>query len=461
MLNKYICKRFSIFFVCLCVVLLCVSACGNIDSADNTYEREIESIIESDQNLTDATEVSDNDITDVSDALSNTEDTSVSEPIDDETSEINETNEEEENRDIDESSQTGSYEALKAYSEEELASADKINTGRFAYSSLSDIDRRVYNQMFLGLNEMTDGALIDASSQDVINRLFQCVMMDHPEIFWVTGYTYVRYTAGDELKAVGFTGSYTMTNAVRESRQVAIDEYVNRVLGGMPAGDDYAKIKYAYEYIVLNTEYVIDSPDNQNICSVCINGRSVCQGYAKTLQYILNKAGVMCTMVPGSTYTPTSGTQSHTWNLVKSNGEYYYVDATWGDASYLIPDDYSGNVPQINYNYLCVPFNEITKTHTIASPVAMPPCNSMADNYYVREGCYYTGIDEARLQSHFNSSYEAGKSSVIIKASDVGTYNAIKAYMIDNQNVFKFLRDGSGTVSYWVDDDMCTITINL
>ena len=63
--------------------------------------------------------------------------------------------------------------------------------------------------------------------------------------------------------------------------RIEVEEYADKVISRCPDGaGDYEKIKYVYEYLIKNNEYVPDSENNQNILSVVQNGETVCQGYA-------------------------------------------------------------------------------------------------------------------------------------------------------------------------------------
>ena len=354
---------------------------------------------------------------------------------------------------------TGGIEGLYGYTDEEIAASGASNVGRFAYERLDQTGKRVYNEIYLTLRDRLDDYELDCKDTDEIDRIFLCVMMDHPELFWVNGYVYTRYTRGDVLEAIGFRCVSTMDADTISMRQASIDAYVDNCLAGMPDADDYTRIKYVYEYIIKNTDYDPDSADNQNICSVFINGRSVCQGYAKATQYLLNKVGIPCTLVRGVVVDQGN----HSWNLVRADGSYYYMDTTWGDANYRREEGLEGSFPSISYDYLCVPGYEIFKTHTPDSPVDLPNCTAIADNYYVREGAYFTAIDEVGFSTLFERASAQGSEFVSLKASSEAAYADIKRYLLDDQHVFDYLNTNElgTTISYWENRDLLTISFGL
>ena len=294
-----------------------------------------------------------------------------------------------------------------------------------------------------------------------IDKIFQCVMNDYPELFFVKGYTYTVYTHGQKISKISFSGTYTMTAEERMEKQALIDGAMETALAGIPAeASDYEKVKYVYEYVIKSTDYNMDAPDNQNICSVFIGGESVCQGYAKAAQYMLERLGIPATLVVGTVYE----TESHAWNLVFADDEWYYLDTTWGDASYRMAEGAEAagvQLPTINYDYLCVTTEQLLKTHSIESVVELPVCESMDNNYYVREGAYFTAYDETALRAFFEKNAESGKTEVTIQCADGAVFDMFLQELITNQKIFRFLSSPDGTVAYTTDSDKFSMTFWL
>ncbi len=323
---------------------------------------------------------------------------------------------------------------------------------RFAYESLDTDEQIWYGEMEQALGDMADTIKLSAEplqqglDEQDIDRIFQCVLIDHPEIFYTTGYTYTKYSRGEKTVGIDFTGTYSMTEEEAQAKAEEIREEAAKWLAEIPAeGAEYDKVKAVYEQIIFRTNYDLDAADNQNIASVFLGGASVCQGYAKATQYLLNRLGVMCTLVQGTVDTG----EAHAWNLVQVDGEYYYVDTTWGDASYRMEDG-SGQeaLPEINYDYLCVTTNDLLRTHRIESVVPMPECTATEANYYVREGAYFTEYDPEQLQVFFDKAWLSGRTEITLKCADEDCYREICHEMIDEQKIFSYMQKNNGTIAY-------------
>ncbi len=376
--------------------------------------------------------------------------------------------------------------------ETEEEEEDFLYDGAFEYAAqgLSEAELIWYLDIKEALGNYRENVRLDKAAlsagcdEEDIDRIFQCVLNDHPELFFVEGYSYTRYTRGDRTTTVVFSGTYSMDRETAAGRRDEIEAAAGKILSGIDENaDQYTKVKYVYDTIICQTDYDPSAPDNQNIYSVFVSGRSVCQGYAKATQYLLNRLDVDCTLVLGtvaeSGYTVPEQTkegvpeeaaaektevvrrEGHAWNLVRVDGEYYYVDTTWGDASYSRQDGGQTEdmgMPEINYDYLNVTTEELLKSHTIGDIIPMPLCSATEANYYVREGALFTSYDTGQMQTLFDSARLGGREDVTVKCADWECYTKMLTELVENHGIFRYMGEEDDTVAYARNDNQMSLT---
>lgn len=330
---------------------------------------------------------------------------------------------------------------------------------RYAYQLLEETQKHLYIEVLAILeNQLSD---VEVSSLDIdeIDYIFQCVLIDYPELFYVEGYSHTKFTRNKELNKIEFSGNYSMNNEEIAIMQKEVDQVVRECLSNISIEeDDYVKVKYVYDYIINRTEYKLESKENQNILSVFLQGESVCKGYAKAMQYLLMKLQVPTTLVIG---TVNEG-ERHAWNLVTIDGDNYYVDATWGDASYVFgASETESNIDShtINYDYLCVTTEQLVQTHKIDNIIELPVCVEMKANYYVMENAYFSSMDIAKIKKLFDKAYATGELNVKMKCQNQQVYDEIINTLIKDQEIFKYLEDGNNKVSYTFNEKNLTLSI--
>lgn len=211
---------------------------------------------------------------------------------------------------------------------------------------------------------------------------------------------------------------------------------------------DLEKELAIHEYVVKNTAYDYDNYINETVpedsytaYGTLINGKAVCQGYADTMKLLLNLAGIEAKVVVGYAGEP------HAWNLVKIDGEYYHLDATWDDP---VPD--AGD--KVRYTYFNLSDEEISKDHEWNRknyPI------SVSDKFQYLQSMYHAVIDTPWI--YFSDELDGyklykmsldGKVKAILNDS-ISLYGAIDEQWIYYSNysnggfLYKIRKDGLGT----------------
>lgn len=278
---------------------------------------------------------------------------------------------------------------------------------------------KIYDGIYNGLFNRADVFTVKYVDYDTLYDIFSMVTHDHPEIFWTDGgYTYTYDYINCEISP---TYSFSKSDILKIQEQ--IDENISEILQELYQMDsEYEIAKAVYEYLIDTVEYVWDSPNNQNIISSLVNGESVCSGYAKAAQYLMQLCGLQVIRVDGNVID--SG--SHTWLIVRIDGKYYQYDVTFGDRVFSDP---SSNPDQLDYDYsyLCTTDEIMLRDRDVDKTfVKLPECNSNDYNYYVLNDSYYEE-GESNVEADMADSISHGERVWSAQFESESDYLTVKA----------------------------------
>ena len=157
-----------------------------------------------------------------------------------------------------------------------------------------------------------------------------------------------------------FIDEFTSQSQV-ESAISQIEQVKNQILQNR-SGNAYDDIRMVHDYLVENIEYdtTISQSNIYNVYGALVNGRAVCEGYARSFKYLMDELGIPCTLVIGTGTNSQGQTENHAWNYVQLNGTWYAIDCTWDD-----PVSSTGYVSQSSrYRYFLKGSSEFMQDHT-------------------------------------------------------------------------------------------------
>lgn len=346
---------------------------------------------------------------------------------------------------------SGEPEEVEELRQMEVAQSEEGHQ-EYYFKQLNEEEQRVYRELLKGIRAREKDFYLTLSQDDSIDRCYHAVLKDHPEIFWVHNHEKIYKTTYSDSDYCTFTPGYIYTESEISEIQNAMEAGFQEVSSLIPAdASDYEKVRIVYTYVIDNTQYQA-SDDDQSIADVFWKKEAVCAGYAGAVQYLLERIGVPCIYVDGSTQGSTEG---HAWNIVKLDGEYYYVDATNGDQ----PDFLNGNAAQLEehktiiYDYLCPFPEEYEKKYIRSEELTVPDCTAKDMNFYVlNQGCF-DGYDWETIYDYCKMRLDNGAAIVRFKFSNQEAFAAACNELLDNgevQNVAQYYmkQNGLGQVEY-------------
>ncbi len=190
------------------------------------------------------------------------------------------------------------------------------------YEVLNNNEKKVYKQVYANVLENKEllVPVVDINVKELSETL-EAVMNDHPELFWLNNSFSYRYNNKNIVKQIQL--SYNGTQNDKNTFYKKADEILKEAKNYSTA---YDKELFIHDYLIKNVEYDESAVNNQSAYSALISGRTVCAGYARAFQYLMNRLGIPTYYVTG-----TSEGEDHAWNIVRLNDGFYNVDVTWDD----------------------------------------------------------------------------------------------------------------------------------
>lgn len=126
--------------------------------------------------------------------------------------------------------------------------------------------------------------------------------------------------------------------------------------------NEHQKVKSLHDWVVLNFAYDPALKYHSAYDGIRF-GRSVCEGYSLMIFRLLSTAGIAVRIAEG-----IGRKQQHAWNIVRIDGTWYHLDATWDDP---VPD----RPGIVGYDYYLLTDREIERTHAINRNISYPRCS--------------------------------------------------------------------------------------
>ncbi len=327
---------------------------------------------------------------------------------------------------------------------------------RYGYSTLSADEKAIYDKILDAVYNFKDE--VDFGKEityETYSKVYKMIYFQETQLFWMRGVLQPFDNSTSKTAPL----YYTCDKATAAEMQKKIDAKAAEIVASFPSGASAVdKLLAIHDYIGKNCSFtdVKDSGSSQTIYGGLIEGKVQCEGYAKTMGFLCDKAGIENLLIVGE----NNKQLSHAWNMVKIDGEWYNIDITW--------DDPTGNSDPnfVIHNYFNVTDAEILNISHFqdldTTAFTPPKATATKANYFVYYKLYVKSTDEALslMQQEMTKSAKAKKPVAEIKCSSKEVYDAAHTAVVnkaiemqqkansESGNKITALADGSDSHTY-------------
>lgn len=351
-----------------------------------------------------------------------------------------------------------------------------IQNGHEQFSPLADTQaaegaerKSLYDLIFEALDNNSAAISLYDVPEAEVTKAYEQIVYEHPEFFWADhGYSWT-VTSGVGRTIIELKPKLAESMDTIADKRQQLDAAVDAILADIPAAaTDYEKALYVHDYLVLNTEYdsaayariqaspdqsILDDADTAYGCIV--NHLAVCDGYAKAFHLLMNRLGIEAGRVFG-----IADGESHAWNYIALDGDYYYVDVTWDDPVAVDGSAVENNI--VSHEYFCITTDSLLLDHSITdNAFYVPNCTALAYEYFRYHGLFLESYSMAGVEDLIVN--KSADDSVQIEFGSQSELQEAITQLFDHQEIFEIPYVQEHFTKVWrsVGHSGCVLTIRL
>ena len=297
----------------------------------------------------------------------------------------------------------------------------------YYYNSLTNVQKDSYITLYYSALDFDESCKVQLAEED-LSKVIDAIIYDNSEIFWLSGNCTYYVNEG----YIDVRQEYRYTEDAAKQISNRLEDKIDDIISKMPDyKTDFEKELYLHDYVCDNTIYdeTTFETTGHTAHSSLLDGRTVCEGYARAVQLLLDEVGIENYLITGEA-SDSNGADLHMWNIVKINGYYYHLDPTWNDGAFT---DEQG------YFYFNVPDTYIMRTHSQFN-IQNTGCSYNNANYFAMMNTYvktFTGF--ANLTDVTANILSKGGNSVEFVFESKSDYKRALNELQNNDKFFGFV----------------------
>lgn len=289
----------------------------------------------------------------------------------------------------------------------------------YYYKQLSENEQKNYRILYYNLKSYDNEVSLENTKVSQVEKIYQAIMNDHPEFYYFKG----TFQYKNDNHYLTIMPKYEMSETEVKEYNQKIEDYTQEIIQKAKSKDNKKdQVKVIYEYLIHTIDYQ-EGKNDQNMLSAIIEKKTVCAGYAKAYQYLLEQLDIESACLTGKTREDDKNTQEgegHAWVMIHLDDDFYYSDPTWGD----VDDDGVGHTC---YAYFLMNSNDMLNCYSPDGQYEETKENKI--NYFKDIDCYMNEYQKDMLSRAVKNALQNNQRVAEIKCTNDSVYRKVKSLL--------------------------------